>query len=300
MNYDEFKNYVMEHLSEWFPKEEYDVSLRKVVKNNGVVLDGLCIFSKGEKTSPTLYLEGYYEKYRSGHIMAEILSLIERDYRRGLKQAAPIDLSNPSYEALRGQIIMRLVNYEKNQEILKDCPHLKFHDLAITFRWIAHQDDIGISTALISNREMEMWNVDKRRLYEDAMFNTPKIFPSRLRRLEDLMEEFGVSSPKGAFELYILTNEQGINGATCILYPNLLEDFARKTRSSFYLLPSSIHEMMICPERNPVTEKMLLSLVRDANHMVVTMGEVLSDNIYYFNHRTNQLSFILNPLSHSH
>lgn len=195
---------------------------------------------------------------------------------------------------------MRLVNYEKNQEILKDCPHLKFHDLAITFRWIAHQDDIGISTALISNREMEMWNVDKRRLYEDAMFNTPKIFPSRLRRLEDLMEEFGVSSPKGAFELYILTNEQGINGATCILYPNLLEDFARKTRSSFYLLPSSIHEMMICLERNPVTEKMLLSLVRDANHMVVTMGEVLSDNIYYFNHRTNQLSFILNPLSHSH
>ena len=52
MNYDEFKNYVMEHLSEWFPDEEYDVSLRKVVKNNGVVLDGLCIFSNGEKPLP--------------------------------------------------------------------------------------------------------------------------------------------------------------------------------------------------------------------------------------------------------
>ena len=68
MNYDEFKQYVSSHLKDWFPEESYDISIRKVIKNNGLILDGLCIFQKGKNFSPTLYLEPYYERYRSGSI----------------------------------------------------------------------------------------------------------------------------------------------------------------------------------------------------------------------------------------
>lgn len=295
MNYDEFKQYVSVHLKEWFPEEAYDISIRKVIKNNGLILDGLCIFPKGKTSSPTLYLESYYERYRSGSIMAEIFNAIEKDYRLGVKEAPRMEQREASYEAVRSQIIMRLVNYEKNKEILSECPYIRFHDLAITFRWLAHQDEIGISTALISNREIKRWNVSGEQLYQDAFVNTPLIFPGRIRRLQDMVEDYGVPVTKGFFELYVLTNEQGINGATCILYDKLLEQFAREVKCSFYLLPSSIHEMMICLERDNITEKMLLALVKDANHMVVTMGEVLSDSIYYYNIRTGQLSEIANP-----
>ncbi|MDO4555906.1 MAG: DUF5688 family protein, partial [Lachnospiraceae bacterium] len=84
----------------------------------------------------------------------------------------------------------------------------------------------------------------------------------------------------------------GINGATSILYRNILADFARERQQNFYLLPSSIHEMMVCPEDKHFTKKQLLSLVRDANQYVVTMGEVLSDNIYYYDRHTNNISLI--------
>lgn len=299
MNYDEFKEYVASHMKEWFPEDHYDISIRKIVKNNGLILDGLCIFEKGETSSPTLYLESYYTRYQNGSIMADVLASIQRDYERGKANTPIMDTTDPSYETVRSRIIMRLVNYEKNKEILKDCPYLTLYDLAITFRWLAHQDDIGISTALITNREMERWNVTKEKLYEDASANTPQLFPGKIIKLEAMIEDYGVPAPKGTFDLYVLTNDQGINGATCILYNNLLESFAKTVDDSFYLLPSSIHEMMICLAENTVTEKMLLSLVRDANHMVVTMGEVLSDNIYYYNKHTGKLSLIQDTVSTS-
>lgn len=42
--------------------------------------------------------------------------------------------------------------------------------------------------------------------------------------------------------LYVLTNKARLYGASCILYPNLLDSIADKLTCDFYLIPSSIHE----------------------------------------------------------
>ncbi len=296
MNYQNFKNYILAHLKEKYPEEEYEIHVRKITKNNGLHLEGLCIFHKEENISPTIYLDTYYEKYVAGTIMAEIILSIEMEYENGMKLKPFVSNVESYYEAVRSQIIMRLVNYEKNAEILEDCPHIRFHDLAISFRWLAHWDDIGISTALITNKEMERWRVSKEQLYEDAMKNTKRIFPVQIRRLKEIMETSDMSFESGDFDLYVLTNSQGINGATSILYDGVLKDFARYKKSSFYLLPSSIHEMMICLVDSQISESMLLSLVKEANHMVVTMGEVLSDNIYFYHYEKDELFMIENYL----
>lgn len=297
MNYYQFKQCVLNHLKEKYPEEEYDVHVRQIIKNNGLHFDGLCIFRKNETVSPTIYLDSYYDKYVGGTIMAEILYAIEREYENGMKFKPFVSNVEFYYEAVRSQIIMRLVNYEKNREILEDCPHIRFHDLAISFRWLAHWDEIGISTALITNKEMERWHVGIEQLYEDALKNTQRIFPCQITKLRDLIETREIPLDGGNFDLYVLTNTQGINGATCLLYENSLRDFARSLKSDIYLLPSSIHEMMICLKDPQISESMLLSLVKEANHMVVTMGEVLSDNIYYYEWEQDKLSMIVNHLS---
>ena len=296
MNYNSFKQYILSHLKEKYPEEEYEINVRKIMKNNGIQLEGLCIFNKKENISPTIYLDSYYEKYLSGTILAEIIYLIEMEYDRGMKLRPLMHNVESYYEAVRSQIIMRLVNYEKNKEILEDCPHFRFHDLAISFRWLAHWDEIGISTALITNKDLERWKVSKEQLYEDAMKNTRRIFPLQIRRLKEMMESYELDLGHEDFDLFVLTNTQGINGATSILYEGVLKDFASYRKSSFYLLPSSIHEMMICLVDSQISEHMLLSLVKEANHMVVTMGEVLSDNIYYYDYEKDELTMILNDL----
>jgi hypothetical protein len=292
MNYDEFKEAVVKHLTELFPGEEYEICIRKVSRNNGLILDGLNIFRLGEETSPTIYLEPYFRSYQNGKTLTEVLFTLKQEYEKGMERAPRIQGNGISYETVRSRIVMRVVNYDKNKEILKECPFFHFHDLAVTFRWLAHEDDIGISTAMITDREMEHWGVTKEMLYADAKINTQKLFPGKIMKLQTMMEEQGFLTNKDSFDLYIMTNEQGINGATCILYDSLLQDFARTMDSSFYLLPSSIHEMMLCPQEKQITEKMLLSLVRDANHMVVTMGEILSDNIYFYQKETGTISMI--------
>ena len=294
MNYQQFKQFILFVLREKYPEKEYEIHIRQITKNNGLHLDGLCIFHKEDPVSPTIYLDSYYERYQKGTIMTDIISAIEKEYDRGMKLKPCIGNVESYYEAVKEQIIMRLVNYDKNKEILEDCPYIRFHDLAVTFRWLAYQDEIGISTALISNKEMERWGISLDKLYEDALENSERLFPVQISKLKDLMASKGIVSEEGEFELYLITNEQGINGATCILYRDALKGIAQFYRRSFYLLPSSIHEMMICFEDDHISEEMLLSLVKEANHLVVTMGEVLSDNIYYYDHNKEELFMITN------
>ena len=120
MNYQNFKNYILAHLKEKYPEEEYEIHVRKITKNNGLHLEGLCIFHKEENISPTIYLDTYYEKYVAGTIMAEIILSIEMEYENGMKLKPFVSNVESYYEAVRSQIIMRLVNYEKNAEILED------------------------------------------------------------------------------------------------------------------------------------------------------------------------------------
>lgn len=300
MNYEQFKEHLTRHLQEQYPAPAYEINVRRITKNNGLHLDGLCIFKKGENVSPTIYLDSYYDRYVSGSNLADILGAIAHEYERGMRVAPPVNMVNHMtdayYETVRSQIIMRLVNYEKNKEILEECPYIRFHDLAITFRWLAHWDEIGISTALITNSELLQWGIDCRQIYQDAVLNTGRIFPAEIHRLRDMIEERVLPDERNDVDLYVLTNTQGINGATCILYKNVLKDFAAVKNSNLYLLPSSIHEMMICPEQEGICENMLLSLVKEANHMVVTMGEVLSDNIYYYDYKKDSIRLIENVL----
>lgn len=297
MNYEQFKQCILSILREKYPEEEYAIDIRQITKNNGICLDGLCIFRLDDMISPTIYLKQYYDHYQCGASLADIVYNITREYEQGLFLKPAIPDVDAYYEAVRSQIIMRLVNFEKNKEILEECPHIKFHDLAITFRWLAFQDEIGISSALISNHELERWGISLEQMYEDAKQNTERLFPGKIAKLKDVIEDSGLIPESKELELYLLTNEQGLNGATCILYHQILKEFARKHKSSFYLLPSSIHEMILCFDCDEVSVDMLLALVKEANHTVVTMGEVLSDNIYFYDYKNNSISMISNNIN---
>ena len=51
-----------------------------------------------------------------------------------------------------------------------------------------------------------------------------------------------------AMEVYYtqnLTNTEKLYGASAILYPNILSYFAKRLKADLYLLPSSIHEVLL-------------------------------------------------------
>lgn len=198
------------------------------------------------------------------------------------------------FENVRGKIIYRLVNYEKNKELLEDCPHRRLHDLAVTFRWVAHIDDDGVSTSLITNRQVKEWGITVNDLVLAAQQNTPRLFPAKIIDMEEMLAgKVSFILYPSAIPMYILTNEQEINGASALLYGDVLKDFADKKGTDMYILPSSIHEVILLPSDRINDPTKLLSMVHDANTTVVSIGDVLSDSVYYYDRKTDHITEIV-------
>ena len=89
-------------------------------------------------------------------------------------------------------------------------------------------------------------------------------------------------------DMYVLTNESKLNGAACILYENVLYDFAQKLGADLYILPSSVHEVILLPKLSMFEKDELVNMVKEVNTEGVAADEVLSDHVYEYN-RTERL-----------
>lgn len=302
MTYNQFLNYVKEQsVYEFDHPEEYKASINHVIKNNSVELDGICLHRAGDTLSPTVYLNHFYEEYLEGRPLHSILSEIAATLSSEVPELEVNTSLYDNYDAIRHQIIFRLVNYERNEELLTSCPFLPFCDLAITFRWLVHSDSSGIASALITNKEMELWNITLEELYQTASLNTRRLFPATIQPIQQLLSEYLdkdadiqelLDQTPDELQLFILSNEPRINGSTSMIYDGILADFAKKIKKDLYILPSSIHEVLLMPATKEIEEQALLNLVRDANRTVVGLPDILSDSIYRFDSKHNRIIMI--------
>ena len=290
MNFEEFMAWVKENITSKDWKETSQIEISVVKKYNGVSATGLFIRENGQDVSPILYLDDYYIHYQNGELLENVIRNIRADYDKKVQMAAVKIPNLQEFENIRGRVIYRLVNYEKNKEILEDCPHIRLYDLAVTFRWVARIDDVGVSTSLITNKQVKEWGVSVNDLVLAARQNTPRLFPAQIIDMEEMLA--GMVSfilYPSAIPMYILTNEQELNGASALLYGDILKDFANKKGADMYILPSSIHEVIMIPADRIDDPKKLSSMVHEANTTVVSTGDVLSDSVYYYDRKKDQI-----------
>lgn len=82
---------------------------------------------------------------------------------------------------------------------------------------------------------------------------------------------------------YIVTDKSRINGAAVIMYATTLNKLKEMGIKEFYLLPSSIHEVIIFPcESNVDNDRKLTAMVREINDETVKNADKLSDTILYY------------------
>ncbi len=60
---------------------------------------------------------------------------------------------------------MKLINYERNRELLKRVPYYRFLDLAIVFLCLVESDSSGTATVLIHNEHLTYWGITRDDLY---------------------------------------------------------------------------------------------------------------------------------------
>lgn len=67
---------------------------------------------------------------------------------------------------------------------------------------------------------------------------------------------------------------------------------ARKEKKSLYILPSSVHEVILLPDNGEESPEELRRMIREVNREHVAPEEVLSDNLYYFDLAEKQVKNI--------
>lgn len=274
----------------------YKVRLDDVRKNNGVVLRGLTVTQDDSNISPTIYLNSYYEEYIKGRAtLVNVVNDVMDTYRRN-KVNQSVDMRYfLNYESVKERIIYKLVNTEKNKELLEDVPHIEFLDLSIIFQCLVSQEDLGRASILIHNVHLKLWEVSVDALYQAAKENTQRLQGYEIKgitevlqeimcaeEVENIVDEDCMSAFSGSVPMYVLSNKNRVEGAACMLYPNLIQDFAKAIQSSFYIIPSSIHELLLLPTEHLEESQEIKHMIREINDTQVSVEEILSYSLYLY------------------
>lgn len=320
MDYECFKEKLMGLLEAMIPANT-TLHLQSVTKNNQVHLDGLAILSPDRNISPTIYLNYYYDDFLN-HFYETIS--ISDDHNKKEKEvqekklqeylitiaATILKIHNENlpaenfsitffkdFEQIQSKIVFKLVNYEKNRDLLRGIPHIPYLDLAIVFLCFLDAQFGQNATILITNEHLKLWKVHDRELYEIAILNTPCLLPEEFCTMETLIEnlieisDFPTSNQQEPLlmedlvkdaSMYVLSNQSKLFGASCILYQNLLSKISQHFSSSLYILPSSIHEVIIIPSKDCSSLSQFTQMVQEVNETQLSAEEILSDHAYYY------------------
>lgn len=292
MRYQEFLQTIEKEIRKQL-EPGYELFIQPFPKNNGITYDGLVIFHPKLNISPTIYLNPYYHWYLDGVPMEDIYSNIMETYRTRLPKKDFDTSFFTEYDNAKSAIIMKLINYEHNLELLEKVPHFKYLDFAVVFQCLVSQQTDGFATILIQNHHLDFWSITADQLYQDALSNTPQLLPYQLDNIETIVKECMVLAPSDIpFEecpMYILTNHVKLNGATTILYDGLLHQLSQELDSDFILLPSSIHEVLLVPVDSPERIAFFSQMVEQVNETQLSDDELLSDHAYYYSREHKQM-----------
>lgn len=272
---------------------EAKVHLQQVRKNNGVLLDGIIIQMPDCNISPTIYLESFYQMYEQGETLETVATRILAGYYKG-RPGKQINLDFfKDFEQVKERIVYRLVNAQKNEELLKEIPHVLVEGLAICFYYAFYDEQLGEGSITIHNKHMEWWGTNHRELMRIASQNTPRLFVSEYKNLREVMRDFYEELPEHFKDeechLYVLTNKAKTNGAACVLYEGELERIAKELQGNLFIIPSSVHEVILLKDTGKERAEDLHRLIKEVNEKHLLKEEILSDYPYYFDSTAKKL-----------
>ena len=305
---EEFADQVQEHLKDFLPGKYsgWEIRIEQVFKTNERKT-ALTVFDPDKKErsmSPVIYLDGFYEDYRNGESMEMIMGRIMEKHQmmREFPQKELTDKLNSitdhlgSWDEMKGRLIISVIGRDRNRELLETVPHTDAGDLSAVYRVYVSREENDIASILVTNKIQKMWNVPTEEIHSTALENSMSVLPLRVSGMGEVVTELFAGDDmeedreiSGDESLYVVTNKQSMNGASAIFYPNAAEKIGAIFPNGCYVLPSSIHEVLLCEKGSMLPEE-LENMVREINRNVVAPNEVLSDRVHEYDPMTRRIS----------
>ena len=169
-------------------------------------------------------------------------------------------------------IIYELINKQNAGDRITDV----VNGMTVGYRVMLDADGDTIKSFAITDRNIKMLGVKRNDLFANAHMNTCEMLPVNTFSMASF---FGVSDGDN---IKVLTNVTGVYGATSILYDGVLDEMQNIIGSPYYILPSSIHEVILLPDDESVELDDMKSMVKEINKYVVAPAERLGDEIMHY------------------
>ncbi len=186
-----------------------------------------------------------------------------------------------NYDKVKDKLIVELVGADRNDEMLKQVPHTMVEDMAAIYKVRLDSDAHHQTTMTVTNEMLSALDVDVQQLHQDALENAAQISPAKVLNMAEVLglpPDMGIGGP----ELIVVTTENQIKGAGALLYPGVMDQIAEKAGGDFFVLPSSVHEVLALPDSGNITPADLQEMVMAVNGSEVAPEEQLSDHVYHF------------------
>jgi hypothetical protein len=268
-----------------------DVEFHHVDKMNQSY-DAITVRPEDSNVGVNLNVDKAFENYQNGAGFEDVVKRSADAVEKGLNERPDFDLGSiTNYEQMKSKLSMEVVSAERNAELLQNVPHENMEDMAVIYRIVLDQSDAGNGTILVTNQLMEQYGITKEQLRADALENAPEIRPSEIKGMSEVMSEIAPGMmPEVAPEdeqMFVASVPDKIHGAGVIAYPNFMEDAAEKMGGDFFVLPSSVHEVLLVKDNGEMTAKELENMVKEVNATQVEPEDQLTDHVYHYDSKNH-------------
>lgn len=198
---------------------------------------------------------------------------------------------------------IRLINMERNEELLTHVPFMTCADLAVVVYCVKYGafgsfvlNDPQEDSVIVNHDDLREWGITVDELFMTALRSSMTNLPMHVEKLSEAVHAED-KSPLLSMDLktLVLSNDLDLFGASVMLYPGALQKIAGEIGTGMYILPCSIHEVLLVPEREAEDVASLRRIVQGINHEEVAPREVLSDQIYYYDKDKDEVELAVLP-----
>lgn len=195
------------------------------------------------------------------------------------------------YEQMKSSLIICL-----RQPTSEECTDIKraWFDMEMYIRAIIDINSEEMSTVTVRPEHIKMWEISEDELFNIAIENTKHrtyIRPLKevvLERAPKEEREF-IEACMGLDNNYIVSNREMQYGASAFLDIETIEAIAEKHESDVYIIPSSIHEILLYVDNVGMTIDDINEMVRSTNESCVEPNERLSNHAYKYHRATRMI-----------
>ena len=246
-------------------------------------------------------LQNFFRDFITHRVSIEdVVNEVDQQIHSEIEHASKYDLLNlMNYEYVKNHLGLQVINMEKNQEFLKKIPYTQIANLALVYRIFIDQN----TCALINNNMLKRYGISKEQLHSDAISHAQREKPCFIRKMREVLKELlknilqEEEMPKEKrekmknnlakvendppFQMYI-SGIDGVDGASVIARPDFLKEATQIMGGDFYVIPSSMHEVIILKDLHEGGIEVLEETIREENMLKVSEEEFLSNNLYHY------------------